>query len=257
MGADQPALQTRPGRRAPRDRLPAALAAALATAALGLGGCDALGKLGAMVGLGGGEPAPAPAASPAPGGTPAPPAAGQAPAAPAAASPAPHATVVALAPASSAPATPNAAAAPTSPNPATPAASPGGGVPSTPRLPGTEGVYDPTGKRDPFRPYVTAAALAEQRTRQHLTPLQQVELTQIRLVAIAWGIGSNYAMVEDPGGTGYVLRVGTKVGPNGGRVARITPEAVYVEESFRDAAGAALTNRVILRLPERAGGKGS
>jgi type IV pilus assembly protein PilP len=238
--------------------------AALAAGALGLGGCEAIGKLGAMVGLGGDEPAPAPAPSPAPRR--------QGPRPQAAVANAGSSTEVALA----TPAARQAAASPapavtgspvpggTTPAPAATGASPGAGAPppggsapSVPRLPGIADAYDPTGKRDPFRPYVTAAALAEQRQRLRLTPLQAVELSQLRLVAIAWGLKSNYAMVEDPGGTGYVLRVGTKVGPNGGRVSRITPEAVYVDESFRDTAGATLTNQIMLRLPQPAGGRGS
>jgi type IV pilus assembly protein PilP len=124
-------------------------------------------------------------------------------------------------------------------------------------LASAEEPYDPTGKRDPFRPYLTAADLAARKAREQLTPLQRLELSQIKLVAIVWGLRSNHAMVEDSGGIGYVLTVGTKVGTNGGRVARIAPDAVYIEESFRDATGAVLTNQVTLRLPAAAGGRGS
>ncbi len=134
----------------------------------------------------------------------------------------------------------------------------GAPVPRVPGLPTAQEAFDPTGKRDPFRPYVTSAELAERRSKEQLSPLQQLELSQLRLVAIVWGMRRNHAMVEDSGGVGYVLRVGTKVGPNGGRVARITPDAVYVEESFRDATGSVLTNQITLRLPQRnPGGKGS
>jgi type IV pilus assembly protein PilP len=126
------------------------------------------------------------------------------------------------------------------------------------RLPEVAEPFDPAGKRDPFRPYVTSAELAERRSKEQLSPLQRLELSQLRLVAIVWGMRRNHAMVEDSGGVGYVLRVGTKVGPNGGRVARITPDAVYVEESFRDATGSVLTNQITLRLPQKnPGGKGS
>jgi type IV pilus assembly protein PilP len=133
----------------------------------------------------------------------------------------------------------------------------GAPIPKVPSLPTGNEPFDPSGKRDPFRPYVTSAELAARRSKERLSPLEKLELSQLKLVAIVWGMRRNHAMVEDPGGVGYVLRVGTKVGPNGGRVARITPDAVYVEESFRDAGGSVLTNQFTLRLPANPGGKGS
>ncbi|HEY8368344.1 MAG TPA: pilus assembly protein PilP [Thermodesulfobacteriota bacterium] len=134
----------------------------------------------------------------------------------------------------------------------------GGPIPETPLLPTGDEPYDPSGKRDPFRPYLTSAELAARRAKEQLSPLERLELSQLKLVAVIWGGRQNHAMVEDPAGVGYVLRVGTKIGPNGGRVARITPDAVYVEESFRDAAGSVLTNQYTLRLPAaNPGGKGS
>jgi type IV pilus assembly protein PilP len=144
--------------------------------------------------------------------------------------------------------------APVAPSAAQPAASPAAtGL----TLALAETPYDPTGRRDPFRPYVTAADLAARKAREQLAPLQKLELSQIKLVAIVWGLTSNHAMVEDPAGIGYVLRVGTKVGANGGRVSRIAPDAVYIEESFKDGSGAVLTNEITLRLPGPAGGKRS
>jgi type IV pilus assembly protein PilP len=245
--------------------------------AFALAGCEQVKTIARMVGLGGEEPAkPAPAppgtpkpATATPAGTRAPAAAAGSPAAAAAAKagaspaalPAGGAAATAPSPAASVAlqvagtAAPGMAAtpAPGTLTQATLATPPGQPAPS----PSLVAVYDPSGKRDPFRPYVTAAQLAERKAAAQLTPLQRLELAQLKLVAIVWGMRQNHAMVEDPGGTGYVLRVGTMIGPNGGRVARIAPDAVYVEESFRDAMGQLLRNEITLRLPRPTGGKGS
>lgn len=163
---------------------------------------------------------------------------------------------VAVAPASAQPSAPPAPGA--SPTVPVVMASAPATAPQLPALPAAGEPFDPSGRRDPFRPFVTSAELAARRAKDDLSPLQKLELSQLRLVAIVWGTRQNHAMVEDSAGVGYVLRVGTRVGPNGGRVARIAPDAVYVEESFRDSTGTVLTNQITLRLPERnPGGKGS
>ncbi len=243
----------------------AALSALVAAAAIGVAGCEQLRAIGAMVGLGGDEPATAP--SPVPPAQPAATAskpAGVAPGAPPssaqpAAAPAPPAVATATSQAQPAAETaPKPGSSPKAPVVAANVPATAAAVPPAPALPARDEPFDPAGKRDPFRPYMTSSELAVQRANPQLSPLQKLELSQLRLVAIVWGMRQNHAMVEDPSGVGYVLRVGTKVGPNGGRVSRIAPDAVYVEESFRDATGSALSNLITLRLPEKnRGGKGS
>jgi type IV pilus assembly protein PilP len=91
--------------------------------------------------------------------------------------------------------------------------------------------YDPTGKRDPFRPYVQPLD-GPAATRQ-LTPLQQYELSQLRLVAIVSDQRDpreTRAVVEDSSGLGYIIRVGTPIGRNSGRVTAIERKRVVVEE---------------------------
>ena len=91
--------------------------------------------------------------------------------------------------------------------------------------------YDPTGKRDPFRPYVSPVGprgAAGQRT-----PLQQYELSQIQLVAIIIDQlepGQARAVVEDSAGLGYIVRVGTPIGRNNGRVTTIEADRLVIEE---------------------------
>ena len=52
-------------------------------------------------------------------------------------------------------------------------------------------------------------------------------------------------MVEDPDGEGHVLKMGSKLGKNGGRVTRISSKGIRVIEEFQSTnwAEAIRTNR--------------
>jgi len=100
--------------------------------------------------------------------------------------------------------------------------------------------YDPSGKKDPFFPFVSQVTVAledEGEDEVPLTELQQYELSQLKLVAVMKLKGRNIAMVEDPQGKGHTIYVGTWIGKNKGKVAGIEPGKVLVEERFRDLAG--------------------
>ena len=91
--------------------------------------------------------------------------------------------------------------------------------------------YNPEGRRDPFRPYVQSAG--RPLPMDELTPLQQYELSQLRLVAIITDesdSSESRAVVEDSAGLGYILRVGTPIGRASGRVTAIEHDRVVVEE---------------------------
>jgi Tfp pilus assembly protein PilP len=90
--------------------------------------------------------------------------------------------------------------------------------------------YDPSGKRDPFQPQAKSSG-PESVGEQH-TPLQQFELSQLRLVAIVWegNREAARAVVEDSAGLGYIMQVGTPIGRNDGRVTRIEPGRIEIEE---------------------------
>ena len=102
--------------------------------------------------------------------------------------------------------------------------------------------------RDPFRP-MTLRTNIDNRPRENLSPLERLELSQIKLVGIVWDIKEPRAMVEDTAGLGYVLKVGTPIGSNGGKVKAIHQNEVVVEESFSDVTGGRKVQDAILRLP--------
>lgn len=108
--------------------------------------------------------------------------------------------------------------------------------------------YSSAGKRDPFRP-LSLKPKASQRARENLSPLERYEIGQLKLVAIVWDIKEPKAMVEDATGLGYILKVGTLIGPNEGKVKVIKPAEIVIEESFTDFYGARKSQEISMKLP--------
>ena len=107
--------------------------------------------------------------------------------------------------------------------------------------------YNPVGKRDPFEVFVLTDALHPD---VPLTPLQRYSIDQLALIGIVWGISNPHAMVQDPNGKGHVLKRGTLVGKNWGKVTRIKPDEVIISEEFRDIDGRLVVNEISLKLPK-------
>jgi type IV pilus assembly protein PilP len=102
-------------------------------------------------------------------------------------------------------------------------------------------------RRDPFRPF-TLNLRATVRRRDNLSPLERYELGHLKLVGIVWNTKNPTALVEDASGLGYTVRVGTPIGANEGRVVKITPNTVAVEEEYIDLYGAKKKREVSMRL---------
>jgi type IV pilus assembly protein PilP len=100
-----------------------------------------------------------------------------------------------------------------------------------------EYIYDPTGKRDPFRPFNLKVEKKTDIPPEALTPLQRYNLSQLKLTAIIYDSekGTGIAMVEAPDMKGYNIIVGSEIG--GGKVVRITETDVQVEMSYEDFYG--------------------
>lgn len=102
-------------------------------------------------------------------------------------------------------------------------------------------------ERDPFRPMTLRTRLPN-RPRENLSPLERLELSQIKLVGIVWDIGEPRAIVEDSAGLGYTIKVGTPIGTSDGRVKAIHRNEVIIEESFVDISGAQRKHDVSLKF---------
>jgi type IV pilus assembly protein PilP len=134
------------------------------------------------------------------------------------------------------------AAPPPAPVPrAAPTAAPVPDVPRGDEAPEQAFAYDPTGLRDPFEPFIRLEEKKPQAKPQVFvprTPLQRYALEEIRLVGVVWAEGNrSVALVEDPEGKGYMVGGGVLIGDRGGRIIRIHPDRVDVEERFVDLFG--------------------
>lgn len=117
----------------------------------------------------------------------------------------------------------------------------------------TEGfTYDPTGRRDPFRPYLLGLKKEDiitdpnQKTvhqiPSYLRPneeigtdsLESIDVSQFKLIGIMWEIYDPKAMVRSPSGKVYMIRKQTRIGKSNGYVASIREGEVVVVELATD-----------------------
>lgn len=106
----------------------------------------------------------------------------------------------------------------------------------------------PVGKRDPFRPFTLNTKSAPVRKRDNLSPLERYELGQLKLVGIVADPRNANALIEDASGLGYVVRVGTPIGSNDGKVIAIKRDGIMIQESYVDLYGAEKKREVSMRL---------
>jgi type IV pilus assembly protein PilP len=114
-------------------------------------------------------------------------------------------------------------------------------------------VYDPSGKRDPFRNFMWERP-DRLREAELEGPLEQFDLKQLSLVAVVWKTGSARALVEDPAGESYIVAEGSRVGRNEGRVISIDDGVVVVKETYVDYLGQETTKDIEMRMRRNEGG---
>ena len=107
--------------------------------------------------------------------------------------------------------------------------------------------FSTVGKRDPFRPF-TLNTRTDSRPRENLSPLERYDLGQLRLVGVVWHVKEPNAMVEDSVGLGYIVKVGTLIGANDGKVKAIKPNEIIIEETYVDLFGAKKKREVNIKL---------
>jgi type IV pilus assembly protein PilP len=111
-------------------------------------------------------------------------------------------------------------------------------------------VYDPRGKTDPFKPFITELEGEEEegKKKKPKTYLETLDLSQLELTAIIVSPKGNFAMVRDSKGLGYVIREGTPVGTKGGVVHEVKEREVVIREEYRDFRGDKKTKDVTKKL---------
>lgn len=117
---------------------------------------------------------------------------------------------------------------------------------------GAEQPFDgaPASRRDPFRPFMLDLHPGLQ---QQLTPLQRYQLGQLTVVGTIWNANPPRALLQDSAGMGYIVTLGTPIGPDGGVVAAIAPDRITVEERVLDFYGKEQVKRIVLEIPKEEG----
>ena len=139
------------------------------------------------------------------------------------------------------------------PKPGKPAVAKARGAGGTAGLGAVDFVYDPIGKRDPFRDFKwdRAEALADLAAT---SPLVQFDLSQIELVAVVWKTGNARALVQDPSGTSYIIAEGARIGRNDGYVTSIDDNLLRVREKYVDSMGRETMKDIELSMRRNEGG---
>lgn len=114
-------------------------------------------------------------------------------------------------------------------------------------------VYDPIGKRDPFRDFKwdRPDRLAE---GPEAGPLEQFDLSQLSLVAVVWQTGNARALVLDPSGESYIIAEGARIGRNEGTVTAIDDNLLRVREKYVDSVGHETMKDIELSMRRNEGG---
>lgn len=104
-------------------------------------------------------------------------------------------------------------------------------------------LYIPEGRLDPFEPLFkkerVSLAVGKQKIkrRKPLTPLERINLSQLTLVGIIQAPSGSRALVQETTGKGYVVKKGTYIGTNSGKIVTILKDRIIIEEEGEDIYG--------------------
>lgn len=109
-------------------------------------------------------------------------------------------------------------------------------------------IYNPVGKRDPFRGlYMTEgggrAPEAGDAPEVCSDPLCRFDLNELTVVAVVSGDANPLAMVEDKTGVGHMVRRNSKIGRQGGKVTQILRDCIVVTSYITGPDGKAQPNK--------------
>ena len=118
--------------------------------------------------------------------------------------------------------------------------------------------YSAKGKVDPFEPLLrdeTTSNVVQLKPKKRTpnTPLESIDIGQLKLVAIIGAAKGNLAMVQESSGKGYLIRPGTLIGTNSGKVVSIEANKVLFEEEYEDTHGKTITQKKEIILPKPPG----
>lgn len=113
-------------------------------------------------------------------------------------------------------------------------------------------VYDPVGKRDPFRSFILDRVAEKEDGAKG--PLEQFDLAQLDVTGVVWEAEKKRALVIDPSGRAYIVKVGDAIGKNDGVILGIGDNVVLVREAYVDFHGEKTTKEIEMRVRQSQGG---
>ena len=109
---------------------------------------------------------------------------------------------------------------------------------------------------DPFEPIFNGkdrhtVSKKKRSKRVPLTPLEALDLSQLKLVGVMLSESGNTALVEDASGKGYVIKEGAYIGTHAGKVTQILKDRFIVEEEVEGMDGKRVVQirEIILHKP--------
>jgi Tfp pilus assembly protein PilP len=113
-------------------------------------------------------------------------------------------------------------------------------------------------RRDPFLSIIEATRAQREAKKkgtkgQQQQPLENYNLTQIRLIAIVWNKNVSIAQVGLPDNKFYTIKLGTSVGIHGGKVHEIKENAIVIREYKPDFKGILKAEDTVLSLRKEEG----
>ena len=125
----------------------------------------------------------------------------------------------------------------------------------------TRAPYNPIGKVDPFAPLYKEEAekkpenvvVRPKEPERPRTPLEKLDLAQLKLTAIVTTENQRRALVEEASGKGYVVEIGTKIGLERGSVVEIAQDRIIIEHQGEDDFGKATSRKRELKLQKPPG----
>jgi type IV pilus assembly protein PilP len=85
--------------------------------------------------------------------------------------------------------------------------------------------------------------------RQIVSELQRFDISDLTITAIIWGVAEPRAVIMAPGKKTFIVRRGSFIGKNWGRISRILKNKIEIVETYKDPLGRKILNRVYLELP--------
>ena len=120
-----------------------------------------------------------------------------------------------------------------------------------------EQFYSRKGRLDPFEPFlrqpepeVSTEEQVQLKRRTPRTPLEKIDLSQLKLTAVLRTPTKTKALVQESSGKGYIVSEGTYIGNKGGQVSKISKNQIMVEEKYLDVYGKVSVRERELKLQQ-------